>query len=100
MSDTNIKRNEPDPSATASLPPQEDRVTHSPLHNIISKPKPAYKTVKDKKPRRTSRLTLRILAVNLVAPVALALGILYMGQYQDNSKPKRRFLPAPSPKVR
>ena len=34
--------------------------------------------------RRSSRLTLRILAVNLVAPFVLVLGILYMGQYQDN----------------
>jgi|JI10StandDraft_1071094.scaffolds.fasta_scaffold01403_11 two-component system sensor histidine kinase ChvG len=70
--------------ASASLPQEEDRVACSPLHNIISKPKIVYKPAPGKRQRRTSRLTLRILAVNLVAPVALALGILYMGQYQDN----------------
>ena len=29
-------------------------------------------------------LTLRILSVNLIAPIVLALGLLYLGQYRDS----------------
>lgn len=35
-------------------------------------------------PRFGGGLTLRILSVNLIAPVVLALGLLYLGQYRDS----------------
>jgi two-component system sensor histidine kinase ChvG len=35
-------------------------------------------------PRLGGGLTLRILSVNLIAPVVLALGLLYLGQYRDS----------------
>jgi two-component system sensor histidine kinase ChvG len=35
-------------------------------------------------PRLGGGLTLRILAVNLIAPVILAVGLLYLGQYRDS----------------
>jgi two-component system sensor histidine kinase ChvG len=40
-------------------------------------------TAQKKKPRRNG-LTLRILAVNVIAPLVLVMGLLYMGQYRDS----------------
>ena len=37
-----------------------------------------------KKGGRWGGLTLKILAVNVVAPLVLVLGFLYMGQYRDS----------------
>lgn len=80
MSDINIKKNEEGPKEEAEeLPPS------SPFLAILAKQ--AQNRLKKHHPRnlkRSSRLTLRILAVNLVAPLVLLLGILYMGKYQDN----------------
>ncbi len=52
---------------------------------------PARKRMIDRLPRRgpwrllaISPLTLRILAVNMLAVVVLVVGLLYLGQYQDN----------------
>ncbi|QQG36265.1 MAG: stimulus-sensing domain-containing protein [Micavibrio aeruginosavorus] len=56
----------------------------SPVRSILHKNPPKIKSGQNRAIRRSSRLTLRILAVNLVAPFVLLLGILYMGQYQDN----------------
>lgn len=57
----------------------------NPFFSIINTPAKKMDNARPRRPRRrSSRLTLRILAVNLVAPFVLVLGILYMGQYQDN----------------
>lgn len=79
MSDTNIKKNEIQPPGAAAATGQ-----HSPVRSILHKNPARVKNHPQHPKRRSSRLTLRILAVNLVAPFVLLLGILYMGQYQDN----------------
>lgn len=80
MSDTNIKRNNPSEDGA-----DDDAPFYDPFLSIINNPnKPIRMRLPKPARRRTSRLTLRILAVNLVAPFVLVLGILYMGQYQDN----------------
>ncbi|MCM2342927.1 MAG: sensor histidine kinase [Alphaproteobacteria bacterium] len=81
MSDTNTKKSEipPVPPATTKATEQQ-----SPVRSILHKNPPRIKERQPRSARRSSRLTLRILAVNLVAPFVLLLGILYMGQYQDN----------------
>lgn len=80
MSDTNTKRNEDDATA-----PAQAGAAGNPFLSIINNASRRIDSTALKRPRRrSSRLTLRILAVNLVAPFVLVLGILYMGQYQDN----------------
>lgn len=80
MSDTSTKKNRNDQGDPGSTGAHVD-----PFLTLINN---AERTTKVPQPlrsrRRSSRLTLRILAVNLVAPFVLVLGILYMGQYQDN----------------
>ncbi len=79
MSDTNTKRNKDNEDG-----PDEEG-PFDPFLSIINNPnKPIRQRIPRRSRRHTSRLTLRILAVNLVAPFVLVLGILYMGQYQDN----------------
>lgn len=79
MSDTNTKKNKDD------LDDPGDESLLNPFFSIINNPDKPLKPGQPRKGRRrSSRLTLRILAVNLVAPFVLVLGILYMGQYQDN----------------
>lgn len=80
MSDINIKKNDPPPSDAAAEP----EASGNSFLSIINNPPKRIKAGRAKRSRRSSRLTLRILAVNVVAPFVLALGILYMGQYQDN----------------
>lgn len=81
MSDTNTKRNKDEFDDPAHAESEEN-----PFLSIINNPNKLLKPGQPRKKvnRRSSRLTLRILAVNLVAPFVLVLGILYMGQYQDN----------------
>ncbi len=47
-------------------------------------PAAAVRNLSFKPPRIGGGLTLRILAVNLIAPVILAAGLLYLGQYRDS----------------
>ncbi|MFN3826479.1 MAG: stimulus-sensing domain-containing protein [Micavibrio sp.] len=81
MSDTSTKKNDEEEGVapTATTPA-------NPFIAILAKQAHSglKKVSHPQKFRRTSRLTLRILAVNLVAPLVLLLGILYMGKYQDN----------------
>lgn len=42
------------------------------------------KRLKPRRKRRRGSLTLIILAVNIIAPLVLMVGLLYMGQYRDN----------------
>jgi two-component system sensor histidine kinase ChvG len=81
VSDTNTKRNKDEFDDPAHAESEEN-----PFLSIINNPNKLLKPGQPRKKvnRRSSRLTLRILAVNLVAPFVLVLGILYMGQYQDN----------------
>ena len=47
-------------------------------------PAAALKNLSFRSPRIGGGLTLRILAVNLIAPIILAAGLLYLGQYRDS----------------
>lgn len=55
--------------------------------DIVTKkidPAAALKGLSFVPPRMGGGLTLRILAVNLIAPIVLAAGLLYLGQYRDS----------------
>lgn len=79
MSDTNTRKNSGDENGP------DEKGTLDPFLSIINNPDiPIRQRIPRRLRRHASRLTLRILAVNLVAPFVLVLGILYMGQYQDN----------------
>ncbi len=70
MSDTNTKKSESPPPAPLLLP--------GPLSLY------AFFPLRKRRWLRGGGLTLQILAVNVMAPLVLVLGLLYMGQYRDN----------------
>lgn len=64
-----------------NLPPED---TPLPAAPVSAPAETASHTLALTPPRFRGSLTLRILAVNLIAPIVLVVGLLYLGQYRDS----------------